>query len=157
MQWNFYEQLRNQTKLPIILKGIMTVEDAEEAIRRKVPAIILSNHGGRQLDGSPSALEVALEMYEKDKTMFQKIEVLADGGIRYGVDAIMLLSLGVKAVGLGRPFMYSNIYGQAGVEKVIQIMKHEIAIDAGNMGIPDLKKISPDFVSGSISSFLSCV
>ncbi|KJK80816.1 hypothetical protein H634G_03965 [Metarhizium anisopliae BRIP 53293] len=144
--WNFYEQLRNQTKLPIILKGIMTVEDAEEAIRRKVPAIILSNHGGRQLDGSPSALEVALEMYEKDKTMFQKIEVLADGGIRYGVDAIMLLSLGVKAVGLGRPFMYSNIYGQAGVEKVIQIMKHEIAIDAGNMGIPDLKKISPDFV-----------
>ncbi|EFY87297.1 (S)-2-hydroxy-acid oxidase, putative [Metarhizium acridum CQMa 102] len=151
--WTFYEQIRNQTKLPIILKGIMTVEDAQEAVKRKVPAIILSNHGGRQLDGSPSSLEVALEIYRKDPDLFKKIEVLADGGIRYGVDAIMLLSLGVKAVGLGRPFMYSNIYGQEGVEKVIQIMKHEMAIDAGNLGIPDLKKVSPNFVDWTPSGW----
>lgn len=125
----------------------MTVEDAQLAVKHKVPAIILSNHGARQLDGAPSSLEVALEIHQQAPQVFKQTEVLADGGVRYGADALLLLSLGVKAVGLGRPFMYANVYGQPGVEKAIEIMKHEIAIDAGNVGVADLKKITPKIVS----------
>lgn len=66
----------------------------------------------------------------------------ADGGVRYGADVLKLLSLGVKAVGLGRPFMFANTYGQKDVEKAIGLLKHEIAIDAGNLGVGDLKKIN---------------
>lgn len=135
------------TDLPIIIKGIMSVEDAVLAVENKVPAIILSNHGGRQLDGSPSSLEVALEIYEKAPDVFKQTEVYADGGVRYGADVLKLLSLGVKAVGMGRPFMYANIFGQEGIEKVIKIIKHEIAIDAGNLGVPDLQEIDPSYVS----------
>lgn len=148
-QWSFYSSLANMTHLPIILKGIQTVEDARMAVDKKVPAIMLSNHGGRQLDGSPSCLEVALEIYNKDPDIFKQTEVYADGGIRTGTDVLMLLALGVKAVGLGRPFMYANVFGQPGVERAISILKREIAIDAGNLGIADLKRINPSYVSDS--------
>lgn len=136
------------TDLPIIIKGIMSVEDAVAAVKNKVPAIILPNHGGRQLDGSPSALKVALEIHQRAPEVFKKTEVYADGGVRYGADVLKLLSLGVKAVGLGRPFMYANIFGQEGIERVIEILKHEIAIDAGNLGVGDLQEINPNYVSG---------
>jgi isopentenyl diphosphate isomerase/L-lactate dehydrogenase-like FMN-dependent dehydrogenase len=125
----------------------MTVDDAKLAVAAGAKAIILSNHGGRQLDGSPSSLEVALEIYNSAPEVFTQTEVLADGGVRYGADVLKLLSLGVKAVGLGRPFMYANCYGKEGVEKAIALLKHEIAIDAGNLGVGDLKTITPDFVS----------
>lgn len=134
------------TDLPIIIKGIQTVEDAKLAVKHEVPAIILSNHGGRQLDGTPSSLEVALEIYQEAPEVFEQIEVYADGGVRYGADALMLLSLGVKAVGIGRPFMYANVFGQEGVEHAVKLMKHEIAIDAGNLGVPDIQKIDPSYV-----------
>lgn len=135
----------------------MTVEDAQAAVANGAKAIILSNHGGRQLDGSPSSLEVALEIHEQAPEVFTQIEVYADGGVRYGADVLKLLSLGVKAVGLGRPFMYANAYGAEGVEKAIQLLKHEIAIDAANLGVGDLKKINASYVSNSISRRLrSC-
>ncbi|KAJ0163653.1 Cytochrome b2, mitochondrial [Colletotrichum tanaceti] len=153
--WDVYRKYTTMTDLPIILKGIMTVEDAEAAVENKVPAIVLSNHGARQLDGSPSALEIALEIYEKDPSIFQKIEVYADGGVRYGSDVLKLLSLGVKAVGLGRPFMFANIFGQEGVEKAIQIMKREVAMDAGNLGVADLKKIDSSFVKWTPNNWFS--
>lgn len=86
------------TSLPIILKGIQNVEDARAAVDHGVPAIILSNHGARNLDGSPSSLEVAIEIHEQDPDIFTQTEVLADGGVRYGTDALRLLALGVKAV-----------------------------------------------------------
>ncbi|TQN65295.1 Cytochrome b2 [Colletotrichum shisoi] len=153
--WDVYRKYTTMTDLPIILKGIMTVEDAEAAIENNVPAIVISNHGGRQLDGSPSALEIALEIYEKDPSIFQKIEVYADGGVRYGADVLKLLSLGVKAVGLGRPFMFANIFGQEGVEKAIQIIKREVAMDAGNLGVADLKEIDASFVKWTPNNWYS--
>jgi isopentenyl diphosphate isomerase/L-lactate dehydrogenase-like FMN-dependent dehydrogenase len=145
--WDYYKKLQKMTKLPVIIKGIGSAQDAKLAVKHGAPAIILSNHGGRQLDGSPSGLEVALEIHEEAPEVFKQIEVLADGGVRYGADVLKLLSLGVKAVGLGRPFMYSNIFGVDGVKKVIDILKHEIAIDAGNLGVADIQKINPSFVS----------
>lgn len=145
--WDDLEKFRNMTSLPIGIKGIQSAADARLAVDHGVPLIILSNHGGRNLDGSPSPLEVALEIYEKDPTIFQEAEVLADGGVRYGTDALKLLSLGVKAVGIGRPFMFSNVFGQPGVEKVISIMKTEMAGDAANIGVADIQAITPEYVN----------
>lgn len=139
------------TSLPVILKGIGSVEDAKLAVKYGAPAIILSNHGGRQLDDSPSALEVALEIYQEAPQVFSKLEVYADGGVRYGGDVLKLLALGVKAVGLGRPFMFANVYGTEGVARAIEILKNEIAVDAGNLGVADLKKINAKFVSYSFA------
>ncbi|KAJ0421471.1 hypothetical protein BJY00DRAFT_323264 [Aspergillus carlsbadensis] len=153
--WAYYNKLRTMTSLPIIIKGIQTVEDVKVAIEEKVPAIILSNHGGRQLDSSPSSLETAIEVYEEDPDLFNQIEIYADGGVRYGVDALKLLALGVKAVGLGRPFMYANSFGVDGVRKAIQLLKHEIAIDAGNLGVADLKKIDASYVKWTNNGWFS--
>ncbi|EKG10052.1 FMN-dependent dehydrogenase [Macrophomina phaseolina MS6] len=144
--WDYYNQLRNMTRLPIIPKGIMSVEDAKKAVEIGAPAIFLSNHGGRQLDGVPSPLEIALEIHERAPEVFKQTEVFADGGVRYGADALKLLALGVKAVGLGRPFMYSNVFGQEGVAKAIDLFKRELAIDAANLGVPDIKKIDTRYV-----------
>ncbi|RSL69713.1 hypothetical protein CEP54_002146 [Fusarium duplospermum] len=135
--WEYYEKMKTWTPLPIIIKGIGTAEDVKLAIKHKVPAIVLSNHGARQLDGSPSALETAIEIFEEDPTLFDQIEIYADGGVRYGADALKLLALGFKAVGLGRPFMFANVYGAEGVKRAIDLLKHEIAIDAGNLGLPE--------------------
>ncbi|KAK9780912.1 hypothetical protein SCAR479_02098 [Seiridium cardinale] len=147
--WDEYQRLKGMTELPIIIKGIQTVEDAQEAVARNVDAIYLSNHGGRQVDGARSPLEVALEIHDQAPEVFSQIEVYADGGVRYGTDALRLLSLGVRAVGLGRPFMYANVYGRDGVEKAIDILKQELAWDAGNSGVADLKNISSNIVQWS--------
>ena len=146
LTWEMYRKFQNMTSLPVIPKGIQTVEDAQEAIKNGAKAIFLSNHGGRQLDTPPSSLEVALEIHREDPDLFNQVEVYADGGVRYGSDVLKLLALGVKAVGLGRPFMYSNVYGAEGVKKVIDILKYELINDAANLGVGDLKKIGPQYV-----------
>lgn len=137
------------TDLPIVLKGVGSVETAREAVEHGVPAIILSNHGGRQVDTSQSSLETALEIHREAPEIFEQIEVWADGGVRYGVDVLKFLALGVRAVGLGRPVMYANVFGQEGVQQLIEQLKYEIAIDAANIGVADLKKITPDYVCHS--------
>ncbi|PVI00312.1 FMN-dependent alpha-hydroxy acid dehydrogenase [Periconia macrospinosa] len=147
LTWDLYHQFTKMTSLPIVPKGIQTVEDARLAVQNGVKAIYLSNHGGRQLDTTPSSLEVALEIYEEAPEIFQQVEVFADGGVRYGADVLKLLALGVKAVGVGRPFMYSNAFGVEGVKRVSKLLKHEIAIDAANLGVADLKKIGPEYVN----------
>ncbi|KAI0805719.1 FMN-dependent dehydrogenase [Xylaria sp. FL0064] len=127
LTWELYEHLKSLTDIPIVLKGIQTVEDARLAVKHGSPAIYLSNHGGRQIDGARSPLE--------------EVEVYADGGVRYGADVIKMLALGVRAVGVGRPFMFANVWGTEGVTRAIQLLKTEIGFDAANMGIPDLKNI----------------
>ncbi|KAF2130188.1 FMN-dependent alpha-hydroxy acid dehydrogenase [Dothidotthia symphoricarpi CBS 119687] len=155
LTWDLFHKYGNMTKLPIIPKGIQTVEDAREAVNNGAKAIFLSNHGGRQIDQSPSSLEVALEIYNKDPDVFSQTEVYADGGVRYGTDILKLLSLGVKAVGVGRPFMYANVYGAEGVEKVIDILKYELLNDAANLGVADLKKIGPQYVNWAATNVWS--
>ena len=145
--WDLFHQLEALTSLPIVPKVIQTVEDAREAINQGVKAFFISNHGGRQIDGSPSSLEVALEIYENDPSIFDEVEVYADGGVRYGTDVLKLLALGVRAVGVGRPMMYANIYGAPGVARAIDMLKYELVNDGANLGVPDLKQITPDYVN----------
>ncbi|KAF7528593.1 hypothetical protein G7054_g10107 [Neopestalotiopsis clavispora] len=144
--WDYYQHLQNLTSLPIIPKGIQTVEDAKLAVANGAPAIFLSNHGARQLDHVPSSLEVALEIYEEAPEIFQQVDVFADGGVRYGSDVLKLMALGVKAVGAARPFAFANIYGADGVKKALQMLKHEVAIDCANMGLNDVHSINSSYI-----------
>lgn len=132
--WNTLDQLRAMNDLPIVLKGILTVEDARIAVQKGADAIILSNHGARHLDGAPSPFTVALAIHNEAPELYEQIPILADCGVRYGTDVLKLLALGVRAVGLGRSFMYANIYGQPGVERAISILKQEIFLGAVNLG-----------------------
>ncbi|KAM5527105.1 cytochrome mitochondrial precursor [Fusarium oxysporum f. sp. phaseoli] len=139
--WDYYDKLKSMTDLPILLKGITTVDDAKKAIEHSVNAIYLSNHGGRQLDGASSGFETALEIFQEAPEVFQQIEVYADGGVRSAVDVLKLLALGVRAVGVGCSFMYSLVYGTDGVIKAAEILKHELTINAQNLGLRKLGDI----------------
>ncbi|KAL9109573.1 MAG: hypothetical protein Q9227_005753 [Pyrenula ochraceoflavens] len=145
--WDFYKQLKSMTDLPIIPKGITSVEEARMAVSMGAPAFIISNHGARHLDGAPSALQVALSIHDEAPEIFQKVEVLADGGVRYGSDIVKLLALGCRAVGLGRSFLYANIYGTPGVERAIKLLKDEILLDLINLGVTDMKQLNASYVS----------
>ncbi|CAA9956592.1 hypothetical protein CFE70_000191 [Pyrenophora teres f. teres 0-1] len=152
LTWDVFHQLQNMTDLPLIPKGIQTVEDAQDAVKNGVKAIFLSNHGGRQIDGAPSTLQVAMEIHQRDPSLFKKVEIYADGGIRYGTDILKLLALGVRAVGVGRSFMFANIYGAEGVKKAADLLKNELLMDAANMGVADLKNIPLDLIDWKASS-----
>ncbi|KAJ4209697.1 hypothetical protein NW759_013343 [Fusarium solani] len=155
MTWTIYRDLKKLTKLSIIPKGIQTVEDAVQAVEAGAPAIFLSNHGGRALDGSPSAFEVALEIHKKAPQVFKNIEVYVDGDVHYGTDVLKLLALGVRAVGLGRSFMYANLYGVEGVSRTAKLLKKEITASAASLGVADLKKINSSFLELSPNGWYS--
>ena len=108
--WDFYDELKSMTDLPITLKGITSVADAKIAASKGVAGIVLSNHGGRHLDGSPAPFAVALAIHDSAPEVFKQTEVNADCGVRYGTDVLKVLALGMKAVDLGRSFLYANIY-----------------------------------------------
>ncbi|TQN70060.1 Cytochrome b2 [Colletotrichum shisoi] len=139
--------MRNRTALPIILKGITTAEEALLAVEKGAKAIYISNHGGRQLDHTPGPLEIAYEIYRNAPEVFRKVDVIADSGVRYGNDVLKLLALGVKAVGMGRPFMYANCYGLEGVTKAINIIKTETVRGGAQMGVTDIHNISMTFLN----------
>lgn len=117
--WDDLPWLRRCTKLPIVLKGVMTWMDAKKAMDLGIDGIVLSNHGGRNLDTSPPPILLLLELHLNCPEIFEKMEVYVDGGIKRGTDIFKALCLGAKAVGVGRGFLYSLNYGEEGVEKFI--------------------------------------
>ena len=117
--------LVNQTSLPIVLKGVQTHEDAYLAslYTPQVKGIILSNHGGRELDTAPPAVHTLLEIRKYCPEVFHKVEVLVDGGIKRGTDVAKALCLGAKGVGIGRAALFGlGAGGVAGVERVLESM-----------------------------------
>jgi 4-hydroxymandelate oxidase len=117
-------EICKSTKLPFILKGIMTADEAELAIEAGVDAIVVSNHGGRVLDQTPGVAEVLPEIAEKVKG---RIKILADGGVRNGVDVLKMLALGADAVLIGRPFVTASFGGQVeGVEAYINYIADDL-------------------------------
>ncbi|MGL4913593.1 MAG: alpha-hydroxy-acid oxidizing protein [Romboutsia sp.] len=119
------KELKNSTKLPFILKGIMTVEDALMAVEAGVDAIVVSNHGGRVLDCTPGAADVLPSIA---KAVKGKVTILADGGVRTGVDVLKMIGLGADAVLVGRPFVTASFGGATdGVETYINKLKNELS------------------------------
>ena len=142
--WDTVRQLRAMTKLPIILKGILIREDAERCVECGVDGIIVSNHGARALDHVGATIEALPEVVEGAQG---KIPVLIDGGLRRGTDILKALALGAKAVGIARPYLYGlSVFGQRGVERVLELLRTELALDMGLAGAPNLAAIDRSLV-----------
>jgi L-lactate dehydrogenase (cytochrome) len=148
--WKDIDWLRSVTKLPLILKGVQTAEDAILAAERGLEGIVCSNHGGRQLDFARSGIEVLVEVMSalRERGLEKKLEVYMDGGIRRGSDVLKALCLGAKAVGIGRPTLYAMAgYGSQGVERVFQILEDEMIMNMRLMGAPAIKDLRPEMIS----------
>ncbi|KAI0361778.1 hypothetical protein OH77DRAFT_1418045 [Trametes cingulata] len=139
--------LRSITKLPIVIKGIQSVQDAVLAAEAGVDGILISNHGGRQLEYSLPCIEVLYRLRKQRPDVFDKLEVYIDGGARRGTDILKALCLGAKAVGMGRPFLYAqSAYGEDGVVRTVQILKREITTAMRLLGVQNVNQLSPEMV-----------
>ncbi|XP_070569639.1 2-Hydroxyacid oxidase 2-like [Ptychodera flava] len=142
--WEYVDWLRTQTNLPIIVKGVLTEEDAILAVNHGVNAVIVSNHGGRLLDSVPASIEALPEVV---RAIGDKVEVYIDGGIRNGIDVFKALALGAKAVFVGRPILYGLAHsGEEGVHHILEILKTELIRTMQFAGCRSLSDIKPSFV-----------
>ena len=142
LTWEAVGWLRSVTRLPIVLKGITTPEDARLAVEHGVDAVIVSNHGGRQLDGAEPTL---LALPRVAEAVGGRIPVLVDGGIRRGTDVVKALCLGARAVLVARPYLYGlAVDGQQGVEHVLAILRAEVVRTMALLGRSTLAELGPD-------------
>lgn len=141
--------LRRHANLPIVLKGIQTYEDAILASRCEgVHGIILSNHGGRSLDGAPPALYTLMEIRRYAPDVFKRIDIWIDGGVKRGTDVIKAMCLGTKAVGLGRAPLYGlAIGGQRGVERMFDILQRGIEAAMRFLGVTEISQLQRKHVN----------
>jgi L-lactate dehydrogenase (cytochrome) len=140
MNWNDVEQLVAQWGNKFCLKGIMSVDDAKRAVDIGCAGIVVSNHGGRQLDGSRSSFDQLAEIVD---AVGDKIDVLMDGGVHRGSHVLKALSVGAKAVGGGRYYLFAlAAAGQAGVERALGLMRNEIERDMRLMGCSSVAQLS---------------
>ncbi|KAE8600880.1 hypothetical protein XENTR_v10013437 [Xenopus tropicalis] len=147
INWNDIEWLRGITSLPIIVKGIVRADDAKEAVKRGVSAILVSNHGARQLDGVPATIDVLQEITE---AVDGKVEVYLDGGIRKGTDVLKALALGARAVFVGRPALWGLAYqGEEGVKDVLNILMEEFRLAMSLAGCCSVSEIDKSLVRKS--------
>jgi L-lactate dehydrogenase (cytochrome) len=139
LTWKDIDWIRSIWPGKLILKGILDVEDAEIAAKTGAQAIVVSNHGGRQLDGAPSSIEVLPEIAD---SVGSQVEVMFDGGIRSGQDVMRALALGAKSCMLGRAYAYGlGAGGQAGVAKAIDIIAKELTTTMGLCGVNTIAEI----------------
>ena len=140
LTWDDLDWLRGQTELPLLVKGVLTAEDAQRALQHGIDGVIVSNHGGRQVDGAVGALDALVEV----RDALPDAVVLMDGGIRTAADVLKAVALGADAVLLGRPYAYAlAVGGQRGVEELIQNLMAEIDLTlalAGGHSISDLDR-----------------
>jgi len=124
LTWHDLERICSESGLPLLVKGVLTAEDAELACRHGASGIVVSNHGGRQLDGVPATLDVLEEVVE---AVDGRVEVLVDGGVRRGTDVIKALALGAQAVLAGRAVLWGLAAdGEAGARRVLELLQAEI-------------------------------
>jgi L-lactate dehydrogenase (cytochrome) len=139
LNWKDVEWIRSIWPGKLILKGILDVEDAEIAAKSGAQALVVSNHGGRQLDGAPSSIEVLPEIVD---AVGSQIEILFDGGIRSGQDVMRALALGAKSCMIGRAYAYGlGAGGQAGVAKAIDVIAKELETTMGLCGVNTIAEI----------------
>ncbi|MGN4126812.1 alpha-hydroxy acid oxidase [Lysinibacillus sphaericus] len=143
LDWDNVRELKRRTKLPILLKGILHPEDAKLAVENGIDGIIVSNHGGRQLDGVIGSLDALPAIVEVVKG---QVPVILDSGVYRGMDALKALALGADAVAIGRPFVYGlALDGQQGVEKVMTNLYDELKVSmalAGATSVNDLRNVT---------------
>jgi L-lactate dehydrogenase (cytochrome) len=149
LSWSDIEWIAGVTRLPVCLKGIQSGKDAVLAAQRGAKAIVVSNHGGRQLDYARSGVEVLVEVMAalREAGLDRQITVFVDGGIRRGTDIFKCLALGADGVGIGRPVLHGlAAYGEAGVVKTITLLRDEFATCLMMMGCPTVADIKEEMV-----------
>lgn len=141
LSWKDVEWIRSIWPGKLILKGILDVEDAREAVKTGAHALVVSNHGGRQLDGASSSISILPKVAD---AVGSQIEVMFDGGIRSGQDVMRALALGAKSCMIGRSYIYGlGAGGQAGVAKALDIIQNELSVTMGLCGCNKISDIGP--------------
>ncbi|KAE8442158.1 hypothetical protein EG329_003809 [Mollisiaceae sp. DMI_Dod_QoI] len=159
LSWKDIPWFKSITKMPIILKGVQRVEDVIRAIESGVQGVVLSNHGGRQLDFARSGIEVLAEVMPvlRERGWEDRIEIFIDGGVRRATDIIKALCLGAKGVGIGRPFLYAmSAYGQPGVDRAMQLLKDEMEMNMRLIGCSSVDQLNPTLVDTRGLSMHTC-
>ena len=145
MDWAFVDRLRKFWKGKFIIKGIDTREDARLCVEHGVDAILVSNHGGRATETSRATIEALPEVAAE---VGSRIPIFVDGGIRRGTDVFKALALGATAVGIGRPYIWGlGAFGQAGVDRVLEILQGELKLAMGNCGTQKVSDINRAYVA----------
>ncbi|KAI8486655.1 Hydroxyacid oxidase 1 [Branchiostoma belcheri] len=144
LSWEHVDWLRSVTKLPIILKGVLTAEVAREAVEHGIDGILVSNHGARQLDGVPATIDALREVVS---AVNGQVEVYLDGGVRTGTDVLKALALGARCVFVGRPVLWGLAYkGQEGVQEMLQMLREEFSLAMALSGCGRVSDITPALV-----------
>ena len=139
LNWNFFDELKKRAGLPVLIKGILTGEDAELAVKHGADGVVVSNHGARYLEYAPATIEVLPEIVS---AVNKKIPVLIDSGFRRGTDVLKALALGATAVCVGRPPLWGlGAFGEAGAKRVLELLRTELALAMGLAGKANLSKI----------------
>src|SRR5215831_17818238 len=145
MDWAFVDRLRKFWKAKFIIKGIDTREDARLCVEHDVDAILVSNHGGRATETLRATIEALPEVVAE---VGDRIPVFVDGGVRRGTDVFKALALGAKAVGIGRPYLWGlGAFGQAGVDRVLEILQGELRLAMGNCGSQKISDINRTYIA----------
>ncbi len=130
--WEVVDRVRASTSLPVVVKGILAAEDARLAVAHGARAVVVSNHGGRQLDRAPATLAVLPEVAAE---VGDRAEVYVDGGVRRGSDVLIALALGARAVGVGRPILWAlGVGGAAGVRRYLELLATDVAVALALVG-----------------------
>ena len=144
LTWKDVDWLRSITKLPVLIKGVVRGDDAARAVDHGVAGVIVSNHGGRQLDTAIASVRALPEVAE---AVAGRAEVLLDGGVRRGTDVIKALALGARAVLLGRPVVWGlAVGGESGARRVLELLRAEVDLAMALCGCPSVDDISGDLV-----------
>ena len=144
LSWKDVEWLCGLTKLPVLLKGIVHPEDARQAADYGAAGVIVSNHGGRQLDTAPATIAALPDIVD---AVAGRVEVLIDGGIRRGTDVVKALAYGARAVAVGRPVLWGLAAdGQRGVERVLELLRFEVDLAMGLCGCASVEEIGRDLL-----------
>ena len=142
LNWDVVKRVRKRTKLPLIIKGIATAEDALIALDHGVDVIYISNHGGRQLDHGLGSIEVVPEVVD---VVNRKASIIVDGGFYRGTDILKAIALGADAIGLGRLYAFGlAAFGQAGVKRILEILEEEMVNAMALLGVTTLAELSAD-------------
>jgi 4-hydroxymandelate oxidase len=144
LTWESIDWLRTITALPILIKGVLTAEDAALCVQHGIDGIIVSNHGGRQLDGAIATMDALPEVVN----VAGRVPVLLDGGVRRGTDVVKALAVGASAVLIGRPYLWGLAAdGEAGVRKVLEIFRRELELAMALAGCPAIGAITRSHVA----------
>jgi 4-hydroxymandelate oxidase len=145
LTWDAIGWLKSITRLPVLIKGVLTAEDAACAIASGADGIVVSNHGGRQLDGSIATIDALPDIAVR---VAGRIPVLLDGGVRRGTDVLKALALGASAVLIGRPYLWDlAAAGEAGVRRVLDLLREEFELAMALSGCPAVAAIHRSLIA----------